>query len=129
MAHTKHYQFWKGIALPLTLYQACEYREKTRQNVTRKKGHLSDKRHKPNRIRSTLRGMPQAKRILIWEHTSAEERFGCSGCSWTFPNPRGVAECDHDIAIVNSRFQRHNCDSNPKEKLTPPTVKGAVYNA
>ena len=48
-----------------------------------------------------FQGMPEMERILMWEHTSTEDQFGCSRCSWTFPNLRGVAECDHDIAAGN----------------------------
>src|SRR5579864_3259586 len=66
--------------------------------------------------------MPEAERTLFWEHTSTEDRFGCSGCSWTFPNPRGAAECDHNIVVVNSRFQRHNCDANSTRRSLLPLL-------
>jgi hypothetical protein len=68
--------------------------------------------------------MPEPERILIWERTLAEDRFGCSVCSWTFPNPQGAAEGEHDMLVVDLRFQRHKCDANSKKNVAPPTATG-----
>ena len=66
--------------------------------------------------------MPEPERILIWEHTLAEDRFGCSLCSWTFPNPHGAAQGEHDMLAVDLRFLRHQCDANSKRNAAPLTA-------
>jgi hypothetical protein len=68
--------------------------------------------------------MLETGRSLLWEHAFAEERFGCSECSWTFPNPQAAAQGEHDFAVVKTRFDRHRCDFNSK-KLSPYTSPGA----
>jgi hypothetical protein len=63
--------------------------------------------------------MPKPERILVWEDTPSQNRFGCSGCCWTFPNDRGEAQADHDMGVVNLRFLRHECDANSVIILFP----------
>jgi hypothetical protein len=71
--------------------------------------------------------MPEPERSLIWEHTPAEDRFGCSVCSWTFPNPQGAAEGEQDMLVVDLRFQRHSCDANSNRDVAPLTATGHIH--
>jgi hypothetical protein len=61
--------------------------------------------------------LTETTRSLIWEHTANEDRFGCSDCSWTFPNPRDDKQNEHDMASVHFRFQNHSCDANLKRPV------------
>jgi hypothetical protein len=65
------------------------------------------------------------ERTLIWEHTLTEDRFGCSDCSWTFPNPQGDAEGEQPMEIVQLRFQRHSCALNFKKNSIASFLAGA----
>jgi hypothetical protein len=47
---------------------------------------------------------PKAERLLIWQVTNDREGYACSGCPWTFPNPRKLTEHEHDEAEVQRSF-------------------------
>jgi hypothetical protein len=69
--------------------------------------------------------MPKSERTLIWECTPAENRFGCSECAWTFPNPQGDAKGEQPMEIVELRFQRHFCGANFKKNSIASFLVGA----
>jgi hypothetical protein len=80
--------------------------------------YLSDKVHSMEADTTYTSAMPELKRTLVWERTPAEDRFGCSGCSWTFPNPLAEIESNHDMVVVTARFDLHHCDANKRREIT-----------
>lgn len=50
------------------------------------------------------------ERLLMWQITGDTGCFACTGCSWTFPNPKKLIQQQHDQAEVHRRFTEHTCN-------------------
>ena len=63
---------------------------------------------------------PKKERILVWQMSPGfkgdmsieNDCFSCTGCSWTFPNPKNLTQEQHDMTAVDSRFTGHVCSRN-----------------
>jgi hypothetical protein len=65
------------------------------------------------------------ERLLMWQITGNTGCFACTGCSWTFPNPKTLAEQQHDAAEVQRRFAEHTCNHDlPLRKFKWPKKGG-----